>query len=276
MPEEVKKILENLKAFPKKALGQNFLINKTKINKISEELLKYDTDEIIEIGPGLGAITEKIAHSKKRIICIEKDGTLYDYLVNKFIDSPDLHVIKKDILNTSLKKIRTKKKAIVFGNLPYNIASQIVIKFVDEFYMEKVAGIFMFQKEVAERILSAPKSKAYNAFTLKIQSFFEIKKILSLNEADFWPPPKIKSTFVLLRPKTKNKKIYENYTEFNAFLTLSFSSKRKTLINNLQKNFPREKILLALKKISKKENIRAEELDNEDFFEIFYYLKNQK
>ena len=137
MPEEVKKILENLKAFPKKALGQNFLINKTKINKISEELLKYDTDEIIEIGPGLGAITEKIAHSKKRITCIEKDGKLYDYLVNKFIDSPDLHVIKKDILNTSLKKIRTKKKAIVFGNLPYNVGTKIILHLFKENFTQK-------------------------------------------------------------------------------------------------------------------------------------------
>tara|TARA_B100001029_G_C15063603_1_gene461000 strand:- start:3149 stop:3973 length:825 start_codon:yes stop_codon:yes gene_type:complete len=274
MSRDIKDILKKIEASPKKALGQNFLINKKKIQKIAEELLKHNPEKIIEIGPGLGAITDKLLSSKIDITCVEKDVKLCNYLANTFRNAPKLTVLNNDILKMKFKQIGSNKKSIVFGNLPYNIASQIIIQFVNEYYNEESIGLFMFQKEVAERILSRPKTKSYNAFTLRIQTFFNVEKILNLNESDFWPSPKIKSTLILLTPRSRNKNISQNYLEFCNFLSLCFKSKRKTLVNNLKKEFQIEDITYALKELSKKENVRAEELNNDNFIQLFCSLKN--
>ena len=274
MSRDIKDILKKIEASPKKALGQNFLINKKKIQKIAEELLKHNPEKIIEIGPGLGAITDKLLSSKIDITCVEKDVKLCNYLANTFRNAPMLTVLNNDILKMKFKQIGSNKKSIVFGNLPYNIASQIIIQFVNEYYNEESIGLFMFQKEVAERILSRTKTKSYNAFTLRIQTFFKVEKILNLNESDFWPSPKIKSTLILLTPRSRNKNISQNYLEFCNFLSLCFKSKRKTLVNNLKKEFQIEDITYALKELSKKENVRAEELNNDNFIQLFCSLKN--
>ena len=274
MSRDIKDILKKIETSPKKALGQNFLINKKKIQKIAEELLKHNPEKIIEIGPGLGAITDKLLSSKIDITCVEKDVKLCNYLANTFRNAPRLTVLNNDILKMKFKQIGSNKKSIVFGNLPYNIASQIIIQFVNEYYNEESIGLFMFQKEVAERILSRPKTKSYNAFTLRIQTFFNVEKILNLNESDFWPSPKIKSTLILLTPRSRNKNISQNYLEFCNFLSLCFKSKRKTLVNNLKKEFQIEDITYALKELSKKENVRAEELNNDNFIQLFCSLKN--
>ena len=274
MSRDIKDILKKIEASPKKALGQNFLINKKKIQKIAEELLKHNPEKIIEIGPGLGAITDKLLSSKIDITCVEKDVKLCNYLANTFRNAPRLTVLNNDILKMKFKQIGSNKNSIVFGNLPYNIASQIIIQFVNEYYNEESIGLFMFQKEVAERILSRPKTKSYNAFTLRIQTFFNVEKILNLNESDFWPSPKIKSTLILLTPRSRNKNISQNYLEFCNFLSLCFKSKRKTLVNNLKKEFQIEDITYALKELSKKENVRAEELNNDNFIQLFCSLKN--
>ena len=276
MSKDIKTILNQLQTSAKKDFGQHFLINKNKIDFITGELLNYKDELIIEIGPGLGSITEKILESGSNILCIEKDGIFSEYLKDKFKNKKNFIIIDQDILRINLDKIRGSKKTTIFGNLPYNIASQIVIKFVDELHNKDNIGIFMFQKEVAERILSSYGSKSYNAFTLKIKSFFNVKKLLDLNESDFWPPPKIKSTLIKLVPKKIDQSIVDKYTEFSRFLTNCFNTKRKTLINNLQNFYPKKEILSVLKNLAKRENVRAGELKEEEFVKLFKYLNNYK
>lgn len=272
MSETIKTILSDLQTPVKKKFGQHFLINKHKIDFIADKLLGYKNDLIIEIGPGLGSITERILESASNIICIEKDRVFSAYLKDKFENKTRFTIINQDVLKVNLNKIDGLQDKMVFGNLPYNIASQIIIKFVDELHNNKTVGIFMFQKEVAERILSKPGSKSYNAFTLKIQSFFNVKNILSLNENDFWPPPKIKSTLIIFTPKQADQYIIDNYGEFSRFLTTCFKAKRKTLINNLQNVYPKEKILSAMQMVTKTQDIRAEKLREEEFVKLFKYL----
>ena len=276
MSRNIKTILNQLQTSAKKDFGQHFLINKNKIDFITRELSDRKDTLIIEIGPGLGSITEKILESSNNVLCIEKDKIFSQYLKDKFKNKKNFILIEQDILRVNLNKIAKSKKAIVFGNLPYNIASQIIIKFVDELHDKGNIGIFMCQKEVAERILSSCGSKSYNAFTLKIKSFFDVKKLLDLNENDFWPAPKIKSTLVKLAPKEIDRFILDEYIEFSRFLTNCFHIKRKTLMNNLQNLYLKKEILPILKKLEKKENVRAEELKEEEFIKLFKYLKNYK
>ena len=272
MSETIKTILSDLQTPVKKKFGQHFLINKHKIDFIADKLLGYKNDLIIEIGPGLGSITERILESANNIICIEKDRVFSAYLKDKFENKTRFTIINQDVLKVNLNEIDRLQDKMVFGNLPYNIASQIIIKFVDELHDKKTVGIFMFQKEVAERILSKPGLKSYNAFTLKIQSFFNVKNILNLNENDFWPPPKIKSTLIIFTPKQADQYIIDNYGEFSRFLTICFKAKRKTLINNLQNVYPKEKILSAMQMVTKTQDIRAEKLREEEFVKLFKYL----
>ena len=103
MSKEIRDILKNIDARPKKGLGQNFLINKRKINRISDEVKNDVYDSIIEIGPGLGSITKKIIDSKSKIICIEKDTTLYNYLKEEFLDKTNIQILNRDILKCNLK-----------------------------------------------------------------------------------------------------------------------------------------------------------------------------
>ena len=272
MSETIKTILSDLQTPVKKKFGQHFLINKHKIDFIADKLLGYKNDLIIEIGPGLGSITERILESANNIICIEKDRVFSAYLKDKFENKTRFAIINQDVLKVNLNEIDRLQDKMVFGNLPYNIASQIIIKFVDELHDKKTVGIFMFQKEVAERILSKPGLKSYNAFTLKIQSFFNVENILNLNENDFWPPPKIKSTLIIFTPKQADQYIIDNYGEFSRFLTICFKAKRKTLINNLQNVYPKEKILSAMQMVTKTQDIRAEKLREEEFVKLFKYL----
>ncbi|MBT89259.1 MAG: ribosomal RNA small subunit methyltransferase A [Spirochaetales bacterium] len=272
MSKTIKTILSNLQTPVKKNFGQHFLINKHKIDFIADKLLDYKNDIIIEIGPGLGSITERILESTSNIVCIEKDRVFSAYLRDKFGSKKRFAIINQDVLKVNFNEINRLQDKMVFGNLPYNIASQIIIKFVDELHDKKTVGIFMFQKEVAERILSKPGLKSYNAFTLKIQSFFDVKNILNLNENDFWPPPKIKSTLIMFTPKQADRYIVDNYAEFSQFLATCFKAKRKTLINNLQDLYPKEKILSAIEIIATRQDIRAEKLREEEFVKLFKYL----
>ena len=276
MTKEIRDILKNIDARPKKGLGQNFLINKRKINRISDEVKNDVYDSIIEIGPGLGSITKKIIDSKSKIICIEKDTTLYNYLKEEFLDKTNIQILNRDILKCNLKEIGNGNK-LYFGNLPYNIGTKIIENFTDTFYSDHTtSGIFMLQKEVGEKILSNRSTKLYNGFVVKIQSFYNVKRVLNLNESDFWPQPNIKS--ILIRLENKKKKFLNafEYKDFTKFLFNSFSVRRKKLTNNLQKHYSKDLVCEKLKELKLDENIRAQDIKVETFMLLYNKLINNK
>ncbi len=276
MSQEIKKILHTLGTSPQKNLGQNFLINKDKIHKIVAEIERKSYDTIIEVGPGLGSITKEILKIQTETICIEKDTILYDYLKEEYKSYENFKIFNKDILRCELKNIGQGKR-LFFGNLPYNIGTKILDNFVDTFcYEDNSTGIFMFQKEVAEKILSKKGSKSYNGFVVKVNSFFNITNLVDLTESDFWPQPKVKS--VLIKLENRNKKfgkIYQ-YEEFSEFLFYCFSERRKKLINNLQRHYSKELVISALKNLELDVNIRAQDIDVDIFSEFFKILKNNR
>jgi len=276
MSKKIKEILQSLNTSPKKSLGQNFLINEGKINKIVDEICSKNYNSVIEIGPGLGAITDMIARLNQYMVCIEKDPTLYSYLKKKYEKNKNFKILNKDILKCDLKEIGTGSK-LFFGNLPYNIGTKIIENFVDNFFSNSFStGIFMLQKEVGDKILSDKGSKLYNGFVVKINTFYKVSKIIDLNESDFWPQPKVKSVLIKLENRNKIFSKVADYKEYTNFLFNCFRVRRKKLTNNLHKHYSKELITKSLRYLKLKENIRAQDIDYDIFTELFDILKENK
>ena len=214
--------------------------------------------------------------SKKKLICIEKDKILFEYLKKEFKNEKNFQIFNEDILKFDLNQLKFKDK-LFFGNLPYNISAKIIENITDCFYNDfESKGIYMLQKEVAEKLLSKPGSKPYNAFVVKVQTFYNIKKILDLNESDFWPQPKIKSTLIKVENRKKNHFKDFDYKEFSIFLFNSFSERRKKIINNLQSYYPKALVIEKLNELNIDENIRPQDIEVDIFMLLFRNLKNSR
>ena len=199
---------------PKKSLGQNFLIDKNILDKIIN-LTKIENNNIIEIGPGTGNLTERILKQKpKNFISIEKDQILAKNLSIKFQKSKKFEIFNDDILKFNLEK-KTKKNSIIIGNLPYNISSQILIKLIKfKTWLPKYKKlILMFQKEVAERIIAKYNTSNYGRLTIITASRLKIIDRFDISPNSFFPVPKVKSTILVFEPiinKNFNTKNIEN------------------------------------------------------------------
>ena len=186
-------MVDNIK--PKKNLGQNFLKNKYTINKIIEILDLKDNECIIEVGPGQGALTEFLVRKTKNYIGVEKDKNLCDLLKEKFTN---INIINEDILEFDLNNLFNKKIRII-GNIPYNISTKLLLKCIEN--RNKIKRIdFMMQKEFVDRIISEHGNKSYGRLSVLIQLFFDVEKYVDISPRDFYPEPKIYSSFVSLKP----------------------------------------------------------------------------
>jgi len=250
---------------PKKSLGQNFLTDKNIINIITNAGNISEKDTILEVGPGTGNLTEKILTKiPKKIFVVEKDNILAKKLETKFKEK--LIIINEDILKIDEKKL-SNEPMIVFGNLPYNISTQILIKWIRLSNLNKIFKkfILMFQKEVAERIIATTNKKNYGRLAILTSWRMNIKKIADVSPNSFHPIPKVKSTILLIEPKIeyfnfKNSKNLEHVT--NIF----FNQRRKKIkkpLNILFKN---------VDEISKKLNInindRPQNLPTSKYIEL--------
>jgi dimethyladenosine transferase len=188
---------------PKKKLGQNFLINDKILDKIVKVGDITNKDNILEIGPGTGNLTKYLIKAKpKSIVVIEKDTDLINQLKQRFEDS--VKVINEDVLK--LNENFFTKKFKVFGNLPYNISTRILSNWCLSKNIRFEKLILMFQKEVADRIISKENTKNYSRITILANWKFDIKKKFDINPGNFYPAPKIQSSVLEFIPK---KKIYK-------------------------------------------------------------------
>ena len=219
--------------FFKKSLGQHFLINKTILKKIVS--LDDIKDKIIfEIGPGQGALTKEILQNKpKRLILIEKDKNLKTSLAKlqeKFKDI--ISLIDDDVLNINLKDFNYNKIKII-SNLPYNIASTLIIKLIKNYDIIE-SMVLMVQKEVAERLSARVSTSFYSRLSVLIQLHAEVEKVFDVEPYNFNPRPKVESTVIKIMPYRKRK---IHYDRLDNVLKISFKQRRKTIKNNLKTFF---------------------------------------
>ena len=215
----------------KKKLGQHFLVDQNIINKLIKNISPNEKDSIIEIGPGDGALTKSILPYVKNICLIEKDEGLInnlDFILKSYKSSK---VINQDVLEFDFNIFERPFRVI--GNLPYNISTEIIFKMCK---VDNVIDIhFMLQKEVVDRIVSKPNTKVYGRLSVMAQAYFNPKKLFDISENVFIPKPKVKSSFLRLRPR---KTIFINNKHEEIFYNIvksSFEGRRKMIRQSLSK-----------------------------------------
>ena len=208
--------------YPKKRWGQNFLTDPNISNKIITLLNSKPSDNILEIGPGKGALTEYIKIGE--IVAVEIDSELCEVLKNKKLKN--LKTLNDDILKVNLNNIKFNK---VVGNLPYNISSQIIFKLLNLHCWSK--AIFMVQKELADRIVSKEGSKDYGRISIMIQSICSVKKEFNVSKNCFYPKPDVTSSIISLK---RNNHINIDYKNLEDIVRISFSQRRKKIKNTLR------------------------------------------
>ena len=250
---------------PKKSLGQNFL-NDNKIIKIIVDVGNIShNDLILEVGAGTGNLTEKILEqSPKKLIVIEKDQSLALYLKDKFGDR--INIFNEDMMKFDYKKYY-KEKLIVFGNLPYNISTQILVKWIRIKNLDNFCKkfILMFQKEVADRIIAENNTKNYGRLSILSNWKMKIDKVIDIEPESFKPTPKVKSTLLVFTPK-KNYYNLKNTKNLEHVTNIFFNQRRKMIKKPLKFLFNN------YEEISNKLNLnltlRPQNLDNLTYYKI--------
>jgi 16S rRNA (adenine1518-N6/adenine1519-N6)-dimethyltransferase len=252
----------------KKKYGQNFLVDKGVINKIIQAINPNNSEKILEIGPGLGALTTQILNKIDHINVVEIDPDMIKALQEK-IPSTSITIFSSNILEISNDSIAEYDKVI--GNLPYYISSEILIKMTKTIKNQKELH-FMLQKEVAERIASSTHSKSYGRLSVMLQYFFEIDLLFDIQPESFSPSPKVTSSLVRLIPKKNYKNKVKNINNFEKLLKTSFAQKRKTIKNNLKSMLNDNDLNI----LGVNPQDRAEMLTLSDFVRIENYIFDKK
>jgi len=269
-------------------LGQHFLIKGSILERIAAAVCPADEDLVIEIGPGKGALTEKLLKRAARVVAIEVDYELVDHLRRKFAGEPRLEIVHADVLQTDLAQWG---RAPVAGNLPYCIASPIIAKTVRLNVPGTVTGdvpgavtgevpgavpgdvpgslpraVFLIQKEVAERLVAQPGDRAYGYLTVQTALFADVRLLFEVKPGAFAPPPKVDSAVVLLEPGARDLGL-TGHDAFLRFVGHCFRQKRKMLRNNLAPIYGKDLI-----DAWPESTLRAEKLSLEDFAAMYRRL----
>ncbi len=223
---------------PKKHLGQHFLRDKNIARKIARQA--SGQFPLLEVGPGTGFLTDFLIKKASKLILIEKDPEAVAYLQNKYSGQPRIQIIEEDFLKLDLSALFKEKKIEIIGNFPYNISSQILFKILENRHLvPHMTG--MFQKEVAERIVSPPGNKTYGILSVLTRIYFETDYLFTVPETVFNPPPKVQSAVIHLTRKEQLPDI--DYEFLKKLVKTAFNQRRKTLRNSLKKlNLPIEKL----------------------------------
>jgi len=242
---------------PKKSLGQNFLQDKNIILKIIDSFNPQDGETILEIGPGRGALTDELMKKKINLIVIEIDKKLCDELHTKH---PTLRIINKDFLKFDFGKEFISSKCRVIGNIPYFVTSQILLKLFENHDVISDA-LIMMQIEVAQRLVSNPKTKSYGILSVYTNFFSDARILFKISKNVFYPKPEVDSAVVQFKFKNKLELKSSEIDLFRIIVRTAFNQRRKTLRNSLKKLInieKQEKLLFDF-------NRRAEELSLNDF-----------
>ncbi len=276
--KEVSNFLKDKQFRPSKKLGQNFLINPQIKQRIVNAANLQPKDIVLEIGPGVGAITSILLTHKIKLITIEVDKRLAELLTTKLKTYNNFTLYNIDALKVDWDKILfeyTQSSDVkLVANLPYSISSLLVLKIIRSQLISQAT--IMVQKEMADRLCAKVGTHAYNMFTILVQLFLDVQKLFDVDPSNFSPKPKVQSCVIQLTKKQSVSDLYDisDFEVIDNFLHLAFSNKRKTLVNNLIAQYDKSKILNVLQQIQLPSMIRAEQISPCDLIKIMKALNN--
>jgi len=267
----IKFILKRYKLLPKKGLGQNFLIEKEAILDLirAAEIKKEDT--ILEIGPGLGTLTKELCKLAKRVIGVEKDKRLADFLKDTYKDYNNLEIINDDILKIDLQNI-IKEEYKVVSSLPFYISSPLFRKFLEGEGKPKEMTLIV-QREIAEKVVAKPGR--LSILGVFVQIYAEPSLVKFIKCSSFWPKPKVEAAILKLY-LLENPRFDIESKKFFRIVKGGFGERRKKLINSLSGGLAlsRDFISKILEEIKIKNDARAEDLSLEEWYKLYQKLKD--
>ncbi len=270
-----KGLLKSYSLLPRKRFSQNFLTDKNVAIRIVECLGLSEGDIVVEIGPGLGILTEGLLDSGARVVAIEIDRDLSGKLMERFCDCSNLEIISADALKISYKELAAqhKKRLKLVSNLPYNISTPIIFKLLEERDIFSMF-IFMLQKEVAQRIVSPPDTKEYGVLSVMVQLLADVKSEFDVPPSSFYPVPKVYSSVVRFNILDKPRIDVGDIDFLKRVVKASFGQRRKTLLNALKLfDIKHTQLIELFDKININPKRRGETLNLEEFAVLSRELK---
>jgi len=269
--KRTKEILEKYNLYAKKIYGQNFLIDENILRKIISISEITKDDGVIEIGPGIGALTEHLCINAQKVVAYEIDRRMIEVLNNE-LKYDNLKIIEKDILKVDKiidEYLKDCKRVVVVSNLPYYITTPIISKLlltepdIEEMYL-------MVQKEVGLRLSGSPKSKDYNALSVFISYMGKCKIEFDVSRNCFMPVPNVDSVVISIKRQKRDYNL-KNEGDFLRFIENIFIQKRKTFLNNLTRAYKvdKEKVIKVLLANGYKESLRSEELTIDEIYKLY-------
>ncbi len=279
--QETIQLLKKYRITANKSLGQNFLICDEVIQKIIEQANLSKNDIVIEIGPGLGILTQYLVEKAGKVLAVEIDERMVSILKDRFQEQANLEILQEDILKVDLrKKIEENhfKTAKVVANLPYYITTPIIMKLLeDKLGLESI--LVMVQKEVADRLVAIPGQKATGAITYAIYYYSIAQKVISVPKESFIPAPDVTSEVIKLNLRKESPVKVKNEEILFSLIKTAFMQRRKTISNSFMNSGlwqEKQELLKTLEKLKISSNARAEELTLEQFESIINTIEDRK
>lgn len=273
-PKRTQEILEQFDLSAKKSLGQNFLIDTNILHNIVKSAKVDNQTNVIEVGPGIGALTEQLARAAKKVVAFEIDDRLLPVLEETLAPYDNITVLHQDVLKADLDQVAAEHFSpddplVLVANLPYYITTPIIMRFLES-SLKLDSMTVMMQKEVANRISAAPGTKAYGSLSIAIQYYMDTEVAFTVPKTVFRPMPNVDSAIIHLTRKDKPAVTVKDEAFFFAVVRASFVQRRKTLRNNLQTAFGKEeavkdKLAAAFEKSGIDPSRRGETLSLEEF-----------
>lgn len=298
-PSEVRRMLADFSLSPRKSLGQNFLINPSIPVMIAERAADAADGSplgVIEIGPGVGALTQRLAERFDRVLAVEIDEGLSEMFKKTFSGFDNVSLVNADFLKTDVPSLIADHFSDILAaggsvgfcaNLPYYITTPVIMKILESFDpcqpLPLSSITVMIQKEVADRLASEPGGENYGSVTASIGLKCSVKKLFDVSPGSFYPAPKVSSTVISLHPHGGIREVFGDtpsdpdecrsfYSNVTAAIAAAFSQRRKTLTNSLSSLYPKSAVSDALGEIGLRNDVRGERLSPRDFCRITYLL----
>lgn len=261
---QTRKALSELEIRPDKSLGQNFLINPLAVRRIVKALGEV-SGTVLEIGPGLGALTNGLVKAGHNLSAIELCEPMVDRLK---IEYPEVRLVIGDFLSTDPASIPGYPFKAVASNLPYNISSQTVFSLCEPQFDAVEIAVLMFQKELADRLACIDGGRNYGRLSLLVWPWFTVEKLFDLDPGDFLPRPNVDSSVVVLRRKKELPFTRDEYEIFAKIVRAAFSGRRKKVINCLTRVFGKAAAIAMLEAANIDPGLRAERIEPDKFAEL--------